>query len=134
MRLYLRFSINDFLDLFFLSSLSPSSSLLALLRFIVKDSFFNPLYDIFDKEKKISRIDKDFDTISSRIISSTARFLPIDDFTILLKNADNAPTASIDILSTLSKEPLIRAKISISSVTAPSKDDSVIAFDVLKNS
>ena len=134
MRLYLRFSIDNSLDLFFLFSLSLFPLSLTLLRLIVEDLLFNSLYDIFDKEKKISRIDRDFDTISSRIILNTAKFLLIDNLTTLLKNIDNVLIASIDILSILSKESLIRAKISIFLIVAPLKDDFVIVFDVLKNS
>ena len=134
MRLYLRFLIDDSFDLFFLSSLSFFSLLLIFFRLIVKDFLFNSLYDIFDKEKKIPRIDRDFDTISLRVISSIARFVLIDDLTTLLRDIDNVLIASIDILSTLSKESLIRAKISIFLIIASSKDNSVIVFDVLKNS
>ena len=72
--------------------------------------------------------------ISSRIISSIAKSLSIDDLITLLKNINNVLIAFIDIFLILFKKSLIRAKISIFLIIVSLKDNFIIVFDVLKNS
>ena len=129
-----RFPTGDSLDLSSLPPLPPSPSSPAPLRPIVEDPPFDPLYDVSDEEKEVPRADRGSDTVSSRVISSTAGSVPVGDLATPLGDAGNAPAASVNTLSALSEEPLVRAEIPVSSAAAPSEDGSVTAFDVLKDS